>query len=59
MKVLIIGGTGLISTAIVNQLVERGDEVTVYNRGMTPWRIPKLSRRSRATAGTIPPSKNR
>ncbi len=41
MKVLIIGGTGLISTAIVNQLVERGDEVTVYNRGVTPWRIPK------------------
>jgi nucleoside-diphosphate-sugar epimerase len=41
MKVLIIGGTGLISTAIVNQLAERGDEVTVYNRGVTPWRIPK------------------
>ncbi len=41
MKVLILGGTGLISTAIVNQLVERGDEVTVYNRGVTPWRIPK------------------
>lgn len=41
MKVLLIGGTGLISTSIVNQLVERGDEVTVYNRGVTPWRIPK------------------
>jgi nucleoside-diphosphate-sugar epimerase len=41
MKVLLIGGTGLISTAIVTQLVERGDEVTVYNRGVTPWRIPK------------------
>jgi nucleoside-diphosphate-sugar epimerase len=41
MKVLLIGGTGLISTAIVNQLVERGDDVTVYNRGVTPWRIPK------------------
>ena len=41
MKVLLIGGTGLISTAIVDQLVERGDEVTVYNRGVTPWRIPQ------------------
>lgn len=33
MKVLIIGGTGLISTAITRELVERGDEVTVFNRG--------------------------
>ena len=33
MRILIIGGTGLISTAIVRQLVERGDHVTVYNRG--------------------------
>ena len=41
MKVLLIGGTGLISTAIVDQLVERGDEVTVFNRGVTEWRIPK------------------
>jgi nucleoside-diphosphate-sugar epimerase len=40
MKVLIIGGTGLISTAIVNQLVERGDDVTVVNRGVTEKRIP-------------------
>src|SRR5258708_3467933 len=41
MKVLLIGGTGLISTAIVDQLVERGDEVTVFNRGVTEWRIPQ------------------
>lgn len=40
MKVLIIGGTGLISTAIVNQLVERGDDVTVVNRGVSEKRIP-------------------
>ncbi len=40
MKVLIIGGTGLISTSIVNQLVLRGDDVTVYNRGITERRIP-------------------
>jgi nucleoside-diphosphate-sugar epimerase len=39
MKVLVIGGTGLISTAIVDQLVARGDDVTVYNRGVTPKRV--------------------
>src|SRR5690242_12734562 len=40
MKVLVIGGTGLISTAIVDQLIARGDEVVIYNRGQTPRRIP-------------------
>ncbi|HSV73159.1 MAG TPA: NAD-dependent epimerase/dehydratase family protein [Chthonomonadales bacterium] len=40
MKVLIIGGTGLISTAIARQLLARGDEVTLYNRGRTPSRVP-------------------
>jgi nucleoside-diphosphate-sugar epimerase len=40
MKVLILGGTGLISTAIVDQLVARGDEVVVFNRGRTARRIP-------------------
>jgi nucleoside-diphosphate-sugar epimerase len=33
VKILIIGGTGLISTGITRQLVERGDHVTLYNRG--------------------------
>ncbi len=41
MRVLLIGGTGLISTSIVDQLVERGDDVTVFNRGVSEWRIPK------------------
>jgi nucleoside-diphosphate-sugar epimerase len=40
MRVLIIGGTGLISTAIVDQLVARGDDVVVFNRGQTARRIP-------------------
>jgi nucleoside-diphosphate-sugar epimerase len=40
MKVLVIGGTGLISTAIVNQLVARNEDVTVFNRGITGRRIP-------------------
>lgn len=42
MKVLIIGGTGLISTAITRSLVGRGDDVTLYNfiegvRRITAW----------------------
>jgi nucleoside-diphosphate-sugar epimerase len=41
MKVLIIGGTGLISTAIVAELAARGDEIVVFNRGQTPSRIPR------------------
>src|SRR5947209_20385233 len=39
MRVLVIGGTGLISTAVVQQLVARGDVVTVFNRGQTPVRV--------------------
>ncbi len=40
MKVLIIGGTGLISTAITTQLLARGDEVTLFNRGKSEARVP-------------------
>lgn len=45
MKVLIIGGTGNISTAATRDLVARGDEVILYNRGQTgadlqgPYRV--------------------
>jgi nucleoside-diphosphate-sugar epimerase len=39
MKVLIIGGTGLISTAISRQLLERSDDVTLYNRGKSEVRF--------------------
>jgi nucleoside-diphosphate-sugar epimerase len=35
MKVFIIGGTGLISTAISSQLAARGDEVVLFNRGIS------------------------
>jgi nucleoside-diphosphate-sugar epimerase len=38
MKVLIIGGTGLISTSITGELVSRGHEVTHYNRGKSAVR---------------------
>ena len=30
MRLLIIGGTGLISTGVTRLLVERGDEVVLY-----------------------------
>ena len=40
MKVLILGGTGLISTATTREFLTRGDDVTLYNRGKTPARFP-------------------
>jgi nucleoside-diphosphate-sugar epimerase len=39
MKILIVGGTGLISTAITRQLLDRGDEVIHYNRGQSESRV--------------------
>ena len=39
MRILIIGGTGLISTAITRRLLERGDRVTLYNRGQREVRF--------------------
>lgn len=35
MNILIIGGTGLISTGITRQLLDKGHQVTHYNRGQT------------------------
>jgi len=40
MRVLIIGGTGLISTALTRQLAARGEAVTVFNRGQRDVAIP-------------------
>lgn len=45
MKVLIIGGTGLISTGIVKALQERGAAITVFNRGRTDDRLGGSVRR--------------
>ena len=33
MRILIIGGTGIISTGVSRLLIDRGDEVVLYNRG--------------------------
>lgn len=40
MKVLFIGGTGTISTAISNVLAKRGDELYLINRGNSNDRVP-------------------
>ena len=36
MRVLIIGGTGLISVGIAEHLLGRGAQVTVFNRARRP-----------------------
>ncbi len=41
MRVLIIGGTGLISRAITRFLAEGGADVAIYNRGRREASIPK------------------
>jgi nucleoside-diphosphate-sugar epimerase len=40
MKVLFIGGTGIISTAVSHLAVERGIDLTLLNRGQRPISIP-------------------
>jgi nucleoside-diphosphate-sugar epimerase len=35
MKILIIGGTGLISVSITKYLLDRGEDVTLFNRGIS------------------------
>ena len=45
VDVLIIGGSGLISTAITRQLLDRGDRVTHFNRGTTEQRFSGTVRR--------------
>jgi nucleoside-diphosphate-sugar epimerase len=40
MRVLIIGGTGLISVGIIKHLLARGADVTMFNRGKRPSTVP-------------------
>ncbi|MBS7615193.1 NAD-dependent epimerase/dehydratase family protein [Candidatus Bathyarchaeota archaeon] len=40
MKVLVIGGTGLISTAVTRFLAEHEDEVIIYTRGKREAELP-------------------
>jgi 2'-hydroxyisoflavone reductase len=42
MKILVLGGTGYIGPHLVNHALERGHEVTLFNRGRTrPGLFPK------------------
>lgn len=41
MKILFVGGTGIISTACVELAAQRGMEVFVLNRGQTPGKLPQ------------------
>jgi nucleoside-diphosphate-sugar epimerase len=40
MKALVVGGTGLVSTGIVRQLLARGVHVSVFNRGLRSSTVP-------------------
>jgi nucleoside-diphosphate-sugar epimerase len=40
VKVLVLGGTGLIAQSIVAQLAGRGDDVWIYHRGQTAAPLP-------------------
>lgn len=42
MKVLVIGGTGIITRVVVRQLVERGDTVSAVNRGVSSVELPEV-----------------
>lgn len=42
MKFLIIGGTGLISSPITKFLIDQGEDVTLYNRGLRTGNTPKI-----------------
>jgi nucleoside-diphosphate-sugar epimerase len=41
MKVLFIGGTGIIGSACTRLAVERGIHMTLLNRGQTDRPVPK------------------
>ncbi len=45
MKILIVGGTGLISTAITRELYARREEVILHNRGRNATDVPDGVRR--------------
>lgn len=53
MRVLVLGGTGLISQAIVRQLVAQGHEVHIYNRGRTAGELPLVAGRLLGERGAV------
>lgn len=56
MRVLVLGGSWFVGTAVVEQAVSAGYEVTVFNRGRTPARFPdgvRLVRGDREDPGSL------
>jgi nucleoside-diphosphate-sugar epimerase len=51
MRVLIVGGTGLISTAISRVLAGRGVDLSHFNRGERPVRLPENLPRPKVVKG--------
>ena len=50
MRVLVIGGTGNISSGVVSALLERNHQVVLFNRGGVPT-LRLVFRSSMATVG--------
>ena len=45
LKVLVLGGTNFLGPAIVNSLLARGHQVTLFNRGISnPHLFPELNK---------------
>jgi nucleoside-diphosphate-sugar epimerase len=40
MRILVIGGTGFIGRFVIEQLLEKGHELSVFDRGVTPANLP-------------------
>ena len=41
MKVLFIGGTGVISSACLKPVLDKGHELCIFNRGISDYEVPK------------------
>jgi 2'-hydroxyisoflavone reductase len=45
VKLLVLGGTKFLGRAVVESALERGDEVTIFNRGLTdPELFPEVEK---------------
>ena len=54
MQILVIGGTRFIGPYVVRQLVQRGQSVTVYHRGLTEPDLPLTVRHIHDPAAAMP-----
>jgi nucleoside-diphosphate-sugar epimerase len=47
MRILVIGGTGFIGRFAIEQLLAKGHELSVFDRGVTPANLPSEVNRIR------------